>query len=342
MSASRPLASLVVGLFGALVLGACAASAPGGDHDLVAPRASVDASAGGSGSDAGGSSAAPVAAPTPTRAARATTLDPATASRTAHLDGSAIRFLDTGGDAREALVLVHGWGGATAAWAHQFPAWADMGRVVVVDLIGHGASDAPVVDYSFERMADSVLAAMDAAGVERAVLVGHSNGVPVVMDLAHRRPGRVLAVVALDGTLRPVFTREAFDAMFGVFRGPAWREALAGMIEAMPAPGLSDEDRAAIRDMALATPQHVLVSAAEASLADGAFHEPDLDVPLLLLLAAQPTWTDEYEAWVRERVPHVEYVVWTDIGHYIQFERPDAFHDLVRGFLARHELLDAR
>lgn len=276
-----------------------------------------------------GSDSASVAAP-------ASTLSP---HRWATLADHRIHFLDSGGDARQALVLVHGWAGSAAAWSKQFPALADRARVLAVDLVGHGESEGPVYGYTMASMADSVRAAMDTAGVERAVLVGHSNGVPVVLDFAHRFPERTLAVVGIDGALKAMLSREAFDAAFAPFRGEDWQAVMTAMIEGMPAPGLSAEDRAAITAMAVATPQHVVLRAAEAQFLPGAFHEPSLRMPVLLLYARQPTFDAAYEAWVRRGVPQVEYVVWDGVGHYIQMERPEEFEALLREFLDRHGLL---
>lgn len=264
---------------------------------------------------------------------------PSGPDRVAYQDGHRIHYLDSGGDDVEALVLVHGWAGSCAAWSKQFPELSSRARVLAVDLLGHGESESPELTYSMQLMADSVLAAMDAAGVERAVLVGHSNGVPVVADFAHRHPERTLAVVGIDGSLKRVLPRGAFETMFAAFHGAGWRQVMTGMIEGMPGPGLSAEDRAAIVEMALSTPQHVVVGAAEAVYLPGAFHEPSLDVPVLLLLARQPAWDEAHEAWVRARVPQVEYVVWDDVGHYIQVERPDAFREQLLGFLDRNGLL---
>jgi pimeloyl-ACP methyl ester carboxylesterase len=239
----------------------------------------------------------------------------------------------------QALVLVHGWASSTVAWSKQFPALSERARVLVVDLIGHGVSDAPDITYTMQGMADSVRAAMDEASVERAVLVAHSNGVPVVLDFAHRYPERTLAVVAIDGALKSMLPRETFDAMFAAFHEPDWRDTMTAMIAGMPAPDLSDDDRAAITAMAVATEQHVVIGAAEAVYQPGAFHDPSLDVPVLLLLVRQPTWDDAYEGWVRVSLPQVEYVVWDGVGHYIQMERPEAFRALLEAFLDQHGLL---
>ncbi len=246
--------------------------------------------------------------------------------------------------ADEALVLVHGWAGSSASWRKQFPELAELAeipRVLALDLIGHGESDAPVQDYSMAFMADSVLAAMDQAGVRRAVLVGHSNGVPVVLKFAERYPERTAALVGVDGAMKPLMDRDVFDRAFAPFREDNWRDVMGGMIAGMAGNGLSPEDRAAITAMAVATPQHTVLASAEAVVAEDAYGALELSVPVLLLLAEQPTWDASYEAWVREALPQVMYVIWSDVSHYLHTERPAAFAQLLQLFLNRNGLLDA-
>jgi pimeloyl-ACP methyl ester carboxylesterase len=260
-------------------------------------------------------------------------------SQTALFDGQLVHYLDAGGDSDEALVLIHGWASSTVAWRHQFPALADRARVLNVDLIGHGKSELPRGDLDMALMADSVVAAMDDAGVARAVFVGHSNGVPVAQNVWRRHPERTLAIVGIDGTLQPLFEREDVAGFFELFRGSGWRDVVAGMIVGMQAPDMTEVDRAALLEMALATPQETIVDSLDATLDDDAWTDEPLTVPLLLVLAAQPQWDEAYEAKVRERASRLDYRVWQGVGHFVQFERPDEFRTALLEFLDAHDLL---
>ena len=70
-------------------------------------------------------------------------------------------------------------------------------RVVLLDLLGHGASDKPVhaAEYRFDVYADQVVALLDHLGVERAVVGGLSLGANVSLHVAARHPGRVQGLV---------------------------------------------------------------------------------------------------------------------------------------------------
>lgn len=95
------------------------------------------------------------------------------------------------------LVLLHGLGAGAADWDAIVPAVARRHHVHALDLRGHGDSDWPG-DYSLELMRDDVLGLLDALGLERVDLVGHSLGGVVAYLVAAERPGSVGRLVLED------------------------------------------------------------------------------------------------------------------------------------------------
>ncbi|MFC7449523.1 alpha/beta fold hydrolase [Rhodococcus daqingensis] len=105
----------------------------------------------------------------------------------------------TGGD--RAIVLLHGYSASIEWWEQVAPALAETSqRVVAIDLVGHGGSDAPREDdeYGAAGQAQAVTRALDALGVRRAVLVGHSMGGHVATAIAEREPHVVERVAVVD------------------------------------------------------------------------------------------------------------------------------------------------
>jgi pimeloyl-ACP methyl ester carboxylesterase len=108
----------------------------------------------------------------------------------------------SGPDDGPAVVLLHGFPDTGRLWAKQVPALTDAGyRVVVPDLRGYGRSDKPAeVDaYNLLYLAADVGAVLDAAGIERAHVVGHDWGAAVAWGVASFAPERVdhLAVLSV-------------------------------------------------------------------------------------------------------------------------------------------------
>jgi pimeloyl-ACP methyl ester carboxylesterase len=115
------------------------------------------------------------------------------------LNGHRIAYRDAG--AGEVLLLVHGLGGSSSSWAEVIPKLSDKYRVIAPDLLGHGRSDKPSGDYSPAVFARLLCDLLDALGIDKATVVGHSLGGGVAMTFAsqHRTHCRRLVLLNSGG-----------------------------------------------------------------------------------------------------------------------------------------------
>ena len=101
------------------------------------------------------------------------------------------------------LVFIHGAEHDHCIWVLQTRYLAHHGfGVLAVDLPGHGRSDGAPLD-SVEKIAGWIIAVLDAAGVAKATLIGHSMGSLIAIECAARYPDRI-AKIALVGTAFPM------------------------------------------------------------------------------------------------------------------------------------------
>jgi pimeloyl-ACP methyl ester carboxylesterase len=84
------------------------------------------------------------------------------------------------GKGSDAVISIHGWTCDHTFWRGQAPIY-ETHRALLVDLPGRGQSEKPDVAYTHERFARATNAVMRDAGVDHAVLVGHSMGGPVAL-----------------------------------------------------------------------------------------------------------------------------------------------------------------
>ena len=99
--------------------------------------------------------------------------------------------------ARPVVAFLHGAGLDHSIWALAARMFAQAGRAVLaLDLPGHGRSAGPPLT-DIDALADWLLAALDAAGVDKARLVGFSMGSAVALEAAARAPGRIEALALL-------------------------------------------------------------------------------------------------------------------------------------------------
>jgi pimeloyl-ACP methyl ester carboxylesterase len=99
------------------------------------------------------------------------------------------------------IVLVHGWPECWYSWRHQIPVLTANGyRVAAFDMRGYGGSDKPpaIEAYAIKTMCDDVAGLIGALGEERAILVGHDWGAPIVWNTALFHADKVRAVAGLS------------------------------------------------------------------------------------------------------------------------------------------------
>ena len=114
--------------------------------------------------------------------------------------GVGLHALVWDGGGEPPVLLVHGLASNCRTWEAVGDRLHRLGHpVAAVDLRGHGLSDKPDDGYNFATMGDDVVAAVGALGFHRPVVAGQSMGGNLALDLGHRLPDRVAAVVGVDG-----------------------------------------------------------------------------------------------------------------------------------------------
>jgi pimeloyl-ACP methyl ester carboxylesterase len=98
------------------------------------------------------------------------------------------------------FVLVHGYTGSRDDWREQLPRLAEQGRVIAIDQRGHGGSTntGDPATYSLDQMATDLGLTLDALGIDRFDLLGHSMGGMVALRFTLAQPERVASLILMD------------------------------------------------------------------------------------------------------------------------------------------------
>jgi pimeloyl-ACP methyl ester carboxylesterase len=242
-------------------------------------------------------------------------------------------YTDSGVPTGKNVMLLHGWTCDSHDWSWQLPALEAKCRVVAVDLRGHGRSE--VMPSGAYMPADYVadiesLIATTYAG-QKFVRVGHSWGGQIAARRAAQRPDLVSAVVSVDGSLgfsddlAPVFQKATSDLASGDpgVVGPALFEAFYDA--ATPAAFKRWHAR-----RLQGTPLHVVRESfgplflGAGQVGVGAASEAfckSLTLPVYHLCRF-PEQAAAMSKWFSHPRSKVE--LWTNAGHWIQQDRPDA------------------
>ncbi len=237
-----------------------------------------------------------------------------------------------------AVVLLHGIGGA--AWGPMLPVLAGC-DVLDWPLPGYGGS-AKLADMNFPALAKALRDAMDARGMARADIIGHSIGGMVAQELFALYPARVRSLLLYAttpsfGGRDPSFAEAFLRARLGPLdAGLSMAEAAPRMLDGLMGEG-ADRAAAPSAIAALSAVPEAVYRATLRCLTT--FDRRDtlarIAVPALLIAGEQdqaaPLRTMQRMA---EAIPAARLVVIPRVGHLAHLERPAIFNAVVVSFLA--------
>lgn len=245
-------------------------------------------------------------------------------------DGVALAYEDTNTDL-PAMILVHGCGYDHRSLAPQVESFRSSHRVIAVDLRGHGQSDAPRQDYTMTTFADDLVWLCDKLGLERPVMVGHSMGGNVILEMAARYPEVLSSLVMIDSVVFP--PQVMLDALQSQFaeglQGPHY---LAAYQQALSAMCLPTDKRSSQLISSLQVPQHVLTSALpnhttnyDATTAASACRMPIAYILSIMPLLDLPRF--------QSLTPQLVIARTLGSGHFSPIEVPDQINSMIARFI---------
>ena len=237
------------------------------------------------------------------------------------------------------LLLVQGLGYGRWGWQPIVPLLAQRHRVLVFDNRGIGDSDRPPGPYTAAQMAGDSLAVLDAAGIERAHVLGASLGGAVAQELALRHAERLeklVLVATMSGMTNmhpiPAQTMQLMAEAATLEPAVALRRFVENALEPEPDPALVDR----LVELRTANPPDPAGWAAQAGIW-GSFDVwdelPSIDVPTLVVQGEGDVVVDPRNApLLAERIPGARLQLVAG-GHLFFWNRPAEFAELVTEFL---------
>jgi pimeloyl-ACP methyl ester carboxylesterase len=240
------------------------------------------------------------------------------------------------GDGKTAVVFVHGWCCDLTVWRPQAAAFAGKARLVFLDLPGYGRSDKPKGEYTLDLFARGIDAVLKDAGVEKAVLVGHSMGTPVVRQFYRLYPDKTKGLVFVDGALR-AFTKDKAEAdkFLGMFQEETFKDTVPKFFDRMFRPDTPAAVRKQVEGMVAAADPRVAISSMKGMLDEKYWAEDPVKVPAQALMAKSPFWTEDYKAFAKKLVPELDYREFDGVGHFLFLEKPKEFNEALGEFLTK-------
>lgn len=258
------------------------------------------------------------------------------------------------------LVLLDGIGCDGWAWTHIQPHLALRNRVVHCHFRGHGRSGRVLnrETATIETLTEDLVSVMSASGLSRAVVVAHSMGTQVALELYRRHPERVRALVLVCGSsgrithtfhgndllhrLLPVLIEKVrkYEPITRALWGrlpPSLSYRVAGWLREVDGTSLRPEDFKLyvehLSDIELDLYLTLLQAAGTHSAEDML---SEIRVPTLVIAAERDTFMPrDVVKDMAEKIPGAVYRELAGASHAAPSEQPNVINDYIDGFLAR-------
>ncbi|WP_353947784.1 2-succinyl-6-hydroxy-2,4-cyclohexadiene-1-carboxylate synthase [Sporolactobacillus sp. Y61] len=246
------------------------------------------------------------------------------------------------------VVLLHGFTGSLHAWDFLIPRLSDHFRLIRVDIIGHGTTEAPdqPARYAMDEVSEDLDAIMNHLKISQAVVLGYSMGGRLALSFAARHPERVHALIlesASPGlrTEQERVSRRAHDNRLAAALEQQGIRRFVDQWEIIPLfrsqENLPDEVRKKVRRRRLANREKGLANSLRGM---GTGQQPswwdDLphaEMPVLLITGRLDEKFCRIARKMDQLLPHSEWIPVTGAGHNVHLEKRCAYIDIVRHFL---------
>lgn len=252
-------------------------------------------------------------------------------------NGIRLAYVEAGDPDGEPLLLLHGYTDSSRSFSPMVP-YLSRYRLLIPDQRGHGASDAPECCYGSSQFAYDARLFLDALGIKRAAVAGHSLGSMVAISLAAENPDRVSKVILIGATaLVPVKRGDWLYDNATALKAPLDPSTQFGK-DWHPANQPTPVDPAfanALNDELLRIPPHVWRGVMrELAYVPAGRHAPDVKAPVLVLSGGKDAlFPAEHHQSLLKAFPQASARVFPDLGHNPNWERPEEVAAAIATFL---------
>jgi len=235
-------------------------------------------------------------------------------------EGARIRYTAYG--AGSPVILLHGGLGHSGNWGHQVPALVRSGyRAVLIDSRGHGRSTRDARPFSYELLASDVLAVMDALRLQKAALVGWSDGACTALILSDQAPARTAGVFFFACNMDPSGVKP-FEATPTLDR--CFARHTKDYAQLSTTPDHFQDFVAAVSLMQRTQPNYSAHDLAKIS------------VPVAIVQSEHEEFIKpEHAEHLARSIPNAELIILDSVSHFAPLQRPEQFNAAMLAFIRR-------
>jgi pimeloyl-ACP methyl ester carboxylesterase len=243
----------------------------------------------------------------------------------ADINGLRMCYYDQGEG--EPILFIHGGGACIETWHYQLEDLQSNFRLVAPDCRGHGRTNDTDEAYSHELHASDMIKLLDHLNIEKAHLVGWSDGSFIALQMALDYQERIKSMVLLGAAYSiDNYSSEGMDAIKNMSASDYYPFLIELYKTLSPTPDKWNEFFEKCRVMWLQQPNHSLTALA------------NIHLPTLIIMAGQDEWAGNNEAkQMQSTLVNCQLLNFPDADHSIHMTNPDVINKCIREFLEKED-----
>ena len=256
------------------------------------------------------------------------------------VDSMKIHFKEYGqGD--KTFIFVHGWGCDLNVWQYQFTHFKNKFPMVFIDLPGYGKSDKPEREYTIDLFAKAVLAVIDYLNIRKPVLIGHSMGLPVCIQVIKMLDTDEAKLCNIDGvyfsfpedSIDYINYKKFLNDFADMFKGEDYKQNVEQFVNNF----ITDNTPPAVKDYIYSTMPYTekfVGYSSMQSLIDERFWDNEkLTNQTLAVYAKTAELPPDNKEILLKQFPNLLYIEMEGVNHFLMMEKPSELNQILEDFI---------
>ena len=247
------------------------------------------------------------------------------------------------GQGDKTLIFVHGWGCDLNTWEHQFDYFKDQYRLVLIDLPGYGQSDKADKEYSIDFFAQSVLEIINDLEIRKPVLIAHSMGLPVAIEVLKQLNNDSALLCNIDGVYFDFPTdsienwqyKEGLNGFVNMFKGENYKQNVEQFCQGFITETTPEKVSDYILSTMTETPEKIGFQTMKSLINQKYWDKKTINNRTIAIYAKIAELSPDNENMLRKQFPNLTYIEMDGVNHFLMMEKPTEVNEILKEFMKK-------
>lgn len=247
------------------------------------------------------------------------------------------------GQSEKSLIFIHGWGCDLNTWKYQFDYFKDKYHIVLIDLPGYGQSDKVEQEYTIDLFAQSISAIIHDTEIQHPVLVAHSMGLPVAIEVLKQLNTENALLVNIDGvyfdfptdSIENIQYKEGLTEFANMFKGENYKQNVELFCSGFITESTPEDVRNYILSTMTETPQKVGYQSMKSLIDQQYWDKKTLENQTVSIYAKTDELAPDNENLLRKQFLNLTYIEMDSVNHFLMMEKPMKVNEILKEFIEK-------